>query len=173
MGRPRVMPTDDQLQRMVDDGMNVPDITDALNNQRRAQAEAAGEDFQPISRSTVASAMRRAGIKNGRTRNRYDVEIPWTVPTRHSMAYPAMMLRLMGRRRVGAPMTTHEAELLDAWLAERRLTQTVVAFNANYGFRYVRAHDGDAPNGVPIRPTWLTDDQFHDEAVVEGITDPH
>jgi hypothetical protein len=104
-----------------------------------------------VSRSSVSAALSRAGLS--KQAQRYDQEIPWRVRVEHMTAYPARMLRLLGRRRAGLELNPHEADRLDSWLdalAERNL---VVAYCPDQtGFLYVHADEvGDGAKGIPIR----------------------
>lgn len=66
--------------------------------------------------------------------------------------YPARMLRLLGRRQTGKPLTEREDQRLDNWLARLKTEQAVVAYDPTHpnGFGYVPRQPGD-PRDIPIR----------------------
>ena len=103
-----------------------------------------------VTRSAVAQAIVRYGLST--EKERYDREIPWRVRDIHLAAYPARMLRLLGRRRAGKPMTDREEQRLDSWLARLKADRAVVAYDPTHpdGFGYVPRLPGD-PRDVPIR----------------------
>lgn len=80
--------------------------------------------------------------------------IPWQVRVTHLKEYPARMLRLLSRRREGAPLSTNEDRRLDDWLARLKSDDAVVAYNpsSENGFYYVEKNDEtDGLDGIPIR----------------------
>ena|SRR5881409_1763443 len=108
----------------------------------------------PVAPASLAAAVSRAG-KATRPVNRYADHIPWTVKAAHTRHYAARMLRLMGRRDQGLPITDIEAAKLTNWLERLAAERAVVAYapDTEEGFFYI---DGK-PNskGVPIRKTPL------------------
>jgi hypothetical protein len=108
-----------------------------------------------VSRSTVSAALSRAGLSKQTAR--YADEIPWRVKIEHMTAYPARMLRLLGRRRAKLDLTQHEQDRLDSWLASLKERECVVAYSPDAGFLYVAADEyGDGARGVPIRRRVIT-----------------
>jgi hypothetical protein len=64
------------------------------------------------------------------------------------------MLRVLGRRRSGQPLTETENRRLDAWLKQLDDDHAVVGYDpeSRFGFYYVEKNDStDGLNGVPIR----------------------
>lgn len=149
MPRPRLLPSDSALQRMVERGMTHQQIADKV-----------GEEIgQTISRSSVAAALSRAGLTEPAPR--YRDELPWRVAQEHLIEYPARMLRLLGRRRSGMQMTPRDSQRLDTWLGQLAESGAVVAYSPDRGFLYVPAREGvDGVNGVPIRRTVVTEEML-------------
>lgn len=103
---------------------------------------------QRVSPATVGAALSRAGKTN--TRPRYEKHLPWVVHKEHIKHYAARMLRLLGRRDAGLPMSELDRQRLDSWLSSLKEEHAVVAYlpESEEGFYYV---DGDWPaNGIPI-----------------------
>lgn len=143
------------------------EIADAINDTLRREAQLAGTEFHPLTVRTVQTSLRRANLifpHPRRTLPSCDVEIPWELTPEHSMAYPALMLRLMGRRRRAETLTDEETNAVDAWLAERAATRTVVGYSPTRGFRYLPENEGDHPEGPPIRRAELTAEMCADTA---------
>jgi hypothetical protein len=63
------------------------------------------------------------------------------------------MLRYLGRRQQGLPLTEKESTLLDAWLKSMAEDQIVVAYDPedDIGFHYVDANFKDNDGEAPIR----------------------
>lgn len=132
----RVLPSKDELKKMLDAGYTHAQIA----------AEVSRQTGRPIRRSTVSSAIHRAGLSG--PAKIYTEEIPWQVKEKDLTAYQARMLRLLGRRRAGIRNSEEMDARLDAWLAQLRREHAVVAYVPEIGFVYV---DGDPDeNGIPI-----------------------
>lgn len=105
-----------------------------------------------VSRAAITLALMTYGLT--KTRPRYKDYLPWRVRTDHIKAYPARMLRLMGRRDAGGELTDKEQALLEAWLLTLANEDLIVAYDGEdeTGFHYVdsRFKDHDDP-GLPIR----------------------
>lgn len=141
----RVLPDNQTLQRWVERGMTHQEIAEEVYR-------LSGER---VSRSTVSAALSRAGLSKQTAR--YADELPWRVKIEHMTAYPARMLRLLGRRRAGLDLTQHEEERLDSWLASLKDKGCVVAYSPDVGFLYVEADEfGDGAKGIPIRRRVIT-----------------
>ena len=81
-------------------------------------------------------------------------EIPWRVKIEHLKEYPARMLRLLGRRRSGQPLTQTEDQGLDSWLKKLDDDHAVVGYDPDsiYGFYCIEKDDRtDGRDGIPIR----------------------
>lgn len=137
MARPRYVPSDQQLKRLLEQGMTHDDIV--------AHIEAT--DGIRVSRSTVSAAISRAGLST--TQHRYSEEIPWTVKTQHLRDYQPRMLRLLGRRRAGEELNEIENSRLTNWLAMLEADNAVVGYDPEVGFAYIDRSDDD-PVDVPI-----------------------
>lgn len=148
MPAPRLLPSDQELARLVKQGLTHQQIVEWVFNNLGHR----------VSRSTVSVALSRAGLsKEGM---RYRDELPWKVRADHLTEYPARMLRLLGRRRADIEMTADEDARLDAWLDSLEERELVVAYSREYGFLYVESDEiGDGQNGIPIRPRIITSDE--------------
>ena len=134
----RVLPSKDELKKLLDQGYTHAQIA----------AEVSRQTGRPIRRSTVSSAIHRAGLSG--PAKLYTEEIPWQVREQHLTAYQARMLRLLGRRRAGIANSQEMDDRLDGWLAQLRREHAVVAYlpETDVGFWYV---DGDFnEDGIPI-----------------------
>lgn len=148
MPAPRLLPSDQELARLVQQGLTHQQIVDWVQEHLGHR----------VSRSTVSVALSRAGLsKEGM---RYREELPWKVRAEHLTEYPARMLRLLGRRRADIEMTADEDSRLDAWLESLEEREIVVAYSREHGFLYVESDEiGDGQNGIPIRPRIITSDE--------------
>lgn len=109
-------------------------------------SETTGEHVSPTS---IGSALSRAGATKARPR--YKDHLPWVVHQEHISHYAARMLRALGRRDAGLPLSEMDNQRLDAWLEKLKQEHAVVAYvpDSEDGFYYV---DGDWPaNGIPIK----------------------
>lgn len=150
MPAPRLLPSNDELRRLVDQGYTHQQIAQHILDTTGTR----------VSRSTVSVALSRAGLT--RETMRYREELPWKVKTEHLTQYQARMLRLLGRRRQGVDLTDDEDSRLDAWLDDLKANDWVVAYAPdNDGFIYVDSDEvGDGANGVPIRRRTIHADEL-------------
>lgn len=143
MSRPRILPSDRELERLVkDEGMTHQEIADLVFKQTGHK----------VARSTVSVAVTRAGL-NERSHARFIEEIPWTLKAKDLRAYPIRMLRLLGNRRAGNHLTDDETKRLDSWLARMEMENAVVAWDPDVSpsVFYIDGDPADWPNGIPIR----------------------
>lgn len=82
-----------------------------------------------ITRSTIAMAMSRYGLKSARPRDRYTDMIPWTLRTEHTMAAETRLLRLEARRRRGDDISERDRVWLSNWLTELDKDQKVLIYD--------------------------------------------
>ena len=61
----------------------------------------------------------------------YSDLLPWTVRKDHVHAFPAQMLRLMGRRQTAATIPPVKERMLDKWLREVQENDVVVCYQAD------------------------------------------
>lgn len=149
MARPRVLPSNDELRHMVEEGWSHADIA----------AHVEKTTGQKVSRSAVSAALSRAGLTKATPR--YRDEIPWRVSEAHLTEYPVRMLRLLGRKRRGLDMTEEETDRLTSWMEQLADWDAVVAYSPTVGFLYVAADEvGDWEDGIPIRRRTITDDEL-------------
>lgn len=149
MAAPRLLPSDQQLARLIRQGLTHQEIVDWVEDNLGHR----------VSRSTVSVALSRAGLsKEGM---RYREELPWKVKAEHLTEYPARMLRLLGRRRADIEMTADEDSRLDAWLESLEEREIVVAYARERGFLYVDSDEtGDGESGIPIRKRLISDNEL-------------
>lgn len=138
MGRSRISPTEKELEELLRLGYTHEQIVEKVYEETGVR----------LSRSTISVAIGRAGLQ---TQNRYTEEIPWKVATKYLRAYPAKMLRLLGRRRAGLELSEVEDHRLDAWLAKLEKENAVVVYDPSRGFGYAERVASD-PKDIPIHP---------------------
>lgn len=134
----RLLPDKTTLRRLVDEGKTHNEIVDWVYENMGVR----------VQRSTVAAALSRAGLVT--PANRYKDTLPWRVKQEHLTHYAPRMLRLLGRRRNGLPLTEEQNTRLDSWLDQLRQDHAVVVYipQTDEGFHYV---DGEwDTNEVPI-----------------------
>lgn len=105
-----------------------------------------------VTRTSISSALSRAGVSS--TKPRHTETIPWRVSVKHTREYPARMLRLLGRRRLGLEINDDETQRLDGWLAKLDGDHAVVGYDpdSEFGFYYIEKDDKlDGLDGIPIR----------------------
>lgn len=145
------LPSDSDLRRMVLEGWTHAQITE----------ECERVTGQRLHRATISSALSRA-LLTASTGNRYFECIPWRVRPEHQSAYPARMLRLLGRRTTGVPLAEADVSLLDSWLAMLEHERVIVAYSpaTEDGFQYVdeKLRGGPHPE-LPIRVQVLAWDE--------------
>lgn len=136
----RLLPDEAILRQWVNEGLSHQQIADRTYR----------ETGNRVSRSSVSAAVSRMGLST--PTNRYREELPWRVKTRHIRAYPARMLRLLGRRRSGQRLNEEEDKRLTAWLNLLDEENAVVAYDpdSEQGFFYVDRKRGDSAE-IPIR----------------------
>lgn len=136
----RLAPDATTLRLWLNEGLTHQEIADR-------QTSLTGER---VSRSTISAAVSRLGLS--KQAPRYDEELPWRVKVQHIKAYPARMLRLLGKRRSGVALTEDESKRLDAWLQLLSDNDAVVAYapDSEEGFVYVARNPVDSQE-IPIR----------------------
>lgn len=152
MAAPRLLPPTSELAKLVEDGLTHAQIAERVERTTGVR----------VSRTAISVALHRAGLSKDAMR--YKTELPWKVRGEHLTQYPARMLRLLGRRRVGMELTAEESERLDAWLEGLVEKDLVVAYAPDYeGFLYVYADEReDRPDGVPIRRRTIDNDEIEE-----------
>lgn len=143
MPAPRILPDNRTLRHWVED--------EGLTHQQIADRVLATTGHS-VSRSSVSAALSRAGISA--TQPRHKECLPWRVKIDHIREYPARMLRVLGRRRAGLPLSERENKRLDAWLQQLSDDHAVVGYDpdSKFGFYYIDKDDAvDGLDGIPIR----------------------
>lgn len=139
VGRPRILPSKDELARMLEDGMTHQQIADEISRQTGHK----------IGRATVSAAISRGGLNQRQTR--HNEVIPWTVKVEYLRDYPVRMLRLLARRRNGDPLSDHDEARLDSWLERMNADDAVVMYDPDTGFAYGDRCNDCLPD-VPVHP---------------------
>lgn len=126
-------------------------LASGLTQQQIVEAWEA-ESGHRVSRSAVAMAIERYGLKSSRPRPTYDELIPWRVATEHQGHIDARMLRLEGRRRAGLKLTEDQQRWLDQWKQDLLHADAVVAYDRNHpeGFFWVQ-RDGEPEDELILR----------------------
>ena len=137
MGRPRYLPSNRELQRLLDQGYSHADIVQYV-------FDTTGER---VSRTSVSAAISRAGLSKPQSRSQET--IPWRVKVEHIRDYQARVLRLLGRRMEGQSLNELETKRLDSWLRMLEADNAVVVYDPQVGFGYATRQPGD-PTDVPI-----------------------
>jgi hypothetical protein len=143
----RIVPGRDVLAHWVEKGMTHQEMAD----------EVLRTTGHRVSRGAITMALIRHNLSTT-VRPRYNEELPWRVATPHLGAYPARMLRLLGRRNAGVDMSEEQNRRLDSWLAQMDELGVVVGYDpdSEEGFVYIDRHPSD-PRNPPIRRrrVWL------------------
>lgn len=108
-----------------------------------------------VSRSAIAMAIERYGLKSSKPRPRYEDMIPWTVKTEHASRRDVEYLRAEGRRRKGEALSEKEARRLTEWKKLLKEKGAVVTYNpdSEQGFFWVPFDpEKDAPGDLIRRP---------------------
>lgn len=98
-----------------------------------------------VSRSAIAMAISRLGLRSARPRERYMDTLPWTLSPRHRYDRDAKNLRLEGRRRRGLSLSDEEIQRLTAWRAELDRLNAVIVYDARTesGFYWLPRNESD------------------------------
>lgn len=134
----KVLPDTQRLQALRKEGMTYKQIAAWVEEKTGAH----------VSPTSIGAALSRAGKTNARPR--YEDHLPWVVRQDHIRHYAARMLRLLGRRDAGLPLSEADDQRLDSWLGKLKAEHALVVYVADSeeGFYYV---DGDWPaNNIPI-----------------------
>lgn len=140
VGRPRILPGKDELQRMLDEGMTHQEIADHVSAQTGHK----------VHRASVSAAISRGGL--GQRQVRHSEVIPWKVKIEHIRDYPVRMLRLLARRRAGNDLSDADARRLDSWLERMSEDDSIVLYDPEVGFAYGDRCDDCLPD-APVHPT--------------------
>lgn len=143
MPRERLVPSTQELERMVAAGMTHAEIA----------AEVTQQTGVLVARATISSALSRAG--KTRPMNRYKGTIPWRVRPEHSAHYAARMLRALGRASGGHTLGAAEQARLESWLGRLEDEHLIVAYCpddlAGPGWHYIAERHKDHDDATPIR----------------------
>lgn len=149
------VPGKGELKRYLNSGMTQAQIVEAW----------ADDSGERVSRSAIAMAIARFGLKSAHQRPEYRDLLPWTVAEEHRHHIDARMLRLEGRRRAGGELSEGELRWLTNWKNELERVNAVVHYerDTDEGFFWVpreaHTHDliwedppgsnGSSPQGTP------------------------
>lgn len=140
MAPPRLTPDKTTLRRWIEEGLTHAQMAERVYR----------ETGEHVSRSSISAAISRLGLSEPTPR--YERELPWRVKVQHLKAYPARMLRLLGRRNAGKTLTEEEQHRLSSWLELLDRERAVVAYDpdSEEGFFYVARKRGER-SSLPIR----------------------
>lgn len=137
-----------RMKKLLPDTQRLRALRDEGKTYREIAAWVEAKTGEKVSPATIGSALSRAGLTSGA--HRYVNHLPWVVRAQHITAYPARMLRALGRRDNGLPLSDLDNQRLDSWLKQLREEHALVAYvpESEQGFYYV---DGDWPeDNIPI-----------------------
>lgn len=131
----RIVPDPKQMEAYLNRGLTQAQIVEEYENDTGIRC----------SRSAIAMAMDRYGLKGKRVRPRYMDMLPWRVAHEHRMHNDARMLRLEAKRRRGEALKTAELRWLTAWLDELDRKNVVIDYNprSKRGFWWLPRTDED------------------------------
>ena len=132
MAPPRFVPSDQILEKWLDEGLT----------HKQIQARIKEQDGYEVALGTISAAISRAGLTS---MNRFKDLIPSPVREDHQGAYPLVMLRLLGRRQQGEELTQDQADRLDSWTARLDREDACVAYRHDSadGWVYVKRRKQD------------------------------
>lgn len=134
-GMQQIVPDKTQMRRYLDKGLSQAGIVEQYEEDTGIR----------VSRSAIAMAIGRYGLKSSRPRPRYMDTLPWKVEPEHRDHNDARMLRLEGRRRSGGSLTGKELRILEAWLDLLKERGAVIEYEprTKKGFFWVPRTDAD------------------------------
>lgn len=108
-----------------------------------------------VTRGAISAEFSRQGYTTPAVR--HTDTLPWRVEPRHLDHYDARMLRNLGRRRKGEPLTPGAESRLNSWLKWIEEHHCVVGYapETPEGFWYVPPVGRDGKDGIPIRRGYL------------------
>lgn len=102
------------------------------DNEVLVQLRRQGWTYADIAREygTTESAvyLRLRQARATKARPTYKHLLPWTVKREHASAFPAQMLRLLGRMEKGEKLAPVKERMLNKWLADIREADVVVCY---------------------------------------------
>jgi len=119
MANAQVVPNKTELRAYLSQGLTQQQIVDAWKR----------DSGVTVSRSAIAMAIERYGLKSAHPRARYEELLPWRVAIEHRERTDARMLRLEGRRRAGQKLGEKEERWLDGWLEQLREQNAVIHYD--------------------------------------------
>ena len=139
----QVVPDKTTLARYLSRGLTQKQIVDAWENDSGMKA----------SRSAIAMAITRYGLKSSHPRPRYEDTIPWVVKNEHIHHNDARMLRLEGRRRQGKTLSEDELRWLTKWRTALEVAGAVIHYDplTEQGFYWV-VREAKDNNDIIRRP---------------------
>lgn len=132
------------------------DVLSRLKDQGWTYAEIGAE--YGVTPGAVYATFSRAGM----TRKRADHTqyIPWVVATKHRLAWPLFMLRLLARKEKGETLKEDRARWLEGWLAGMAANNLVVCYSPKMapnpaspnvgGFYYSRRRPSDQDSIIRV-----------------------
>lgn len=125
-------------------------LTEGLTHQQMAD-RVFEQTGHRVTRAAITVALMGYGMTTPKPR--YKETIPWRVKVDHAKTYPIRMLRYLGKRRMGTPLSEGEERLLDTWLQHLKNEHLIVAYDPDddAGVHYVDAEFKDHGEDIPIR----------------------
>lgn len=144
MANVQVVPNKTALRAYLSQGLTQQQIVEAWKR----------DSGVTVSRSSIAMAIERYGLKSSHPRARYDDLLPWRVSLEHANAMEARLLRLESRRRAGQRITHAEERWLDGWLAELKEADAVIHYDPDteQGFFWIPRADAAPGSDLINRP---------------------
>lgn len=139
----QVVPGKGELKRYLNAGLTQAQIVEAWKE----------DSGNKVSRSAIAMAIARYGLKSAHQRPDYKELLPWTVAEEHRWHIDARMLRLEGRRREKGETSISAPEMrwLSNWKSELARKEAVVYYDRDTeeGFFWVPRSDAGADTVDP------------------------
>lgn len=129
MANTQVVPDKTALKAYLSRGLTQQQIVDAWKR----------DSGVTVSRSAIAMAIERNGLKSSNPRARYDDLIPWRVRVEHKDAQEVRLLRMEARRRAGGTLSNSEIRWLMGWKEELHNANAVIHYDPDteQGFWWV------------------------------------
>lgn len=112
MAAPRLLPDRTTLERLRRQGVTYKEIAEMYG----------------VTDVAVYFRLKDDGLTKDRRVSHKDL-IPWKVKREHQHAHPALMLRVLSRRRQGLPNSPARDAMLDRWLADLEEANAVVCYD--------------------------------------------
>lgn len=139
MANPRKIPDDQDLVRLIREGMTYKQIAEEWCPANLGTHPVPGAIANYVSRHRE-----RLGLEYGRPR--YEEFIPWRVDGKHGTNKAVKMLRVAARLDAGEDVSPQELARFETWRGDLREHDLVVTYDGpddRIGFKYSRRQPGD------------------------------